>query len=192
LWSQIFLKLLIIIGYPLTLIFSRADVFQFFYSILSRSVQNHFLSLNKKGMKKSLSLIVTLVAISTAYGNAQDIKASQVPAVVKSTFAKKYPEAQKVSWEKEKGNYEANWGGKSGEDNSAAFTPSGDFVEIVKAIPISDLPKAVAPYVKAHYNGAKIKEAGRVTDAAGKTMYEAEIKGGDLIFDENGNFIKKD
>jgi hypothetical protein len=65
-------------------------------------------------------------------------------------------------------------------------------VEIVKAIVVSDLPKNVAPYVAAHYKGARIKEAGKVTDAAGKTMYEAEIKGGDLIFDENGNFLKKD
>ena len=97
-----------------------------------------------------------------------------------------------MNWEKEKGNYEANWGGKSGEENSVVFTPAGVFVEIVKAIPISTLPKSVAPYVKAHYKGAKIKEAGKVTDAAGKTMYEAEIKGGDLIFDENGTFIKKD
>jgi hypothetical protein len=132
-------------------------------------------------MKKNLLLIVALTAVSAVHVNAQDIKASEVPAVVKSALTKKYPEAQKVSWEKEKGNYEANWGGKSGEDNSVAFTPSGDFVEIVKAIPVSDLPKAVAPYVKTHYNGAKIKEAGRVTDAACKTMYEAEIKGGDLI-----------
>lgn len=143
-------------------------------------------------MKKNLLLVSALIVLSVGNINAQDIKASQVPAVVKSALAKKYPKATKVSWEKEKGNYEANWGGKSGEDNSAVFTPSGDFVEIVKAIPVSDLPKAVAPYVKTHYNGAKIKEAGRVTDAAGKTMYEAEIKGGDLIFDENGNFIKKD
>ena len=105
---------------------------------------------------------------------------------------KKYPEAAKVSWEKEKGNYEANWGGKSGEDNSVMFTPTGTFIEIVKAIPVSDLPKSIAPYIKAHYNGAKIKEAGKVTDAAGKTMYEAEIKGKDLIFDENGKFMKKD
>lgn len=123
---------------------------------------------------------------------AQDLKTSGVPAGVKSALAKKYPEATKVNWEKEKGNYEANWGGKSGEDNSVVFTPAGVFVEIVKAIPISTLPKSVAPYVKAHYKGAKIKEAGKVTDAAGKTMYEAEIKGGDLIFDENGTFIKKD
>jgi hypothetical protein len=72
------------------------------------------------------------------------------------------------------------------------FTPTGTFIEIVKAIPVNDLPKSIAPYIKVHYNGAKIKEAGKVTDAAGKTMYEAEIKGKDLIFDENGNFLKKD
>ncbi|HZK62794.1 MAG TPA: hypothetical protein VFC34_01545 [Puia sp.] len=50
----------------------------------------------------------------------------------------------------------------------------------------------MAPYVSKNYNGAKIKEAGKVTDAAGKHMYEVEIKGKDLIFDENGVFIKED
>ena len=60
------------------------------------------------------------------------------------------------------------------------------------AIAVSQLPAAVAPYVKAHYNGAKIKEAGKVTDAAGKHFFEAEIKGRDLIFDESGKFVKVD
>jgi hypothetical protein len=141
-------------------------------------------------MKKLLFAGIALVVTGNVM--AQDLKSSAVPSVVKTALAKKYPEAAKVSWEKEKGNYEANWGGKSGEDNSVVFTPSGTFVEIVKAIVVSDLPKNVAPYVAAHYKGARIKEAGKVTDAAGKTMYEAEIKGGDLIFDENGNFLKKD
>jgi hypothetical protein len=140
---------------------------------------------------KSKLLLAVLIALASGSLKAQDLKAA-VPAVVKEALAKKYPEATKVSWEKEKGNYEANWGGKSGEDNSVMFTPTGKFIEIVKAIPVTDLPKNIAPYVKAHYKGAKIKEAGKVTDATGKTMYEAEIKGKDLIFDENGNFIKKD
>jgi hypothetical protein len=141
-------------------------------------------------MKK---ILFTVIAFAIA-GNlfAQDLKSKNVPAVVKTALKGKYPQATKVSWEKEKGNYEANWGGKSGEDNSVVFTPAGVFVEIVKAIPVSELPKPVAVYVKAHYKGTKIKEAGKVTDAAGKTMYEAEIKGRDLIFDEKGNFLKKD
>ncbi|PAW95388.1 hypothetical protein CKK33_18540 [Mucilaginibacter sp. MD40] len=141
-------------------------------------------------MKKLVFAGIALVVTGNVM--AQDLKSSAVPSVVKTALEKKYPEAAKVSWEKEKGNYEANWGGKSGEDNSVVFTPSGTFVEIVKAIAVSDLPKNIAPYVAAHYKGARIKEAGRVTDAAGKTMYEAEIKGGDLIFDENGSFLKKD
>lgn len=142
-------------------------------------------------MKK---IILSLLAISAIAGSAsaQDIKAKAVPAVVKEALAKKYPNATKVSWEKEKGNYEANWGGKSGEDTSVQFTPAGAFVEEVDAIAVSQLPASVAPYVKAHYNGAKITEAGKVTDAEGRKMFEAEIKGKDLIFDESGKFIKKD
>jgi len=143
-------------------------------------------------MKSRLLIGGALIALASGSLKAQDLKTTAVPAVVKEALAKKYPEATKVSWEKEKGNYEANWGGKSGEDNSVQLTPTGTFIEIVKAIPITDLPKNVALYVSAHYKGAKIKEAGKVTDAAGKTMYEAEIKGRGLVFDENGNFIKND
>src|ERR1700687_4554191 len=99
--------------------------------------------------------------------NAQKVKEADVPQAVKTALAKKYPEAKKVTWEKEKGNYEANWGGKSGEDHSVQFSPSGDFIEMVDAIPVSSLPKQVIAYVKEHYKGAKITEAGKVTDAKG-------------------------
>ena len=142
-------------------------------------------------MKRSV-LFALAIAAFVGRAVAQDMKAQNVPAVVKEALAKKYPNATKVSWEKEKGNYEANWGGKSGEDTSVQFTPGGAFVEEVDAIAVSQLPGSVAPYVKTHYNGAKIKEAGKVTDAAGKHFFEAEIKGKDLIFDENGKFVKKD
>jgi hypothetical protein len=120
---------------------------------------------------------------------AQHVKTSDVPAAVKTALSKKYPDATGVGWEKEKGNYEANWGGQSKEDNSVLFTPSGDFVEMVIAMPVNSLPAAVATYVHAHYPGAKITEAGKVTDAKGKISYEAEVKGKDLRFDENGRLI---
>lgn len=143
-------------------------------------------------MKKIIGLTAILFAISSATF-AQENENNEhinVPAKVKTALMQKYPEAKKVGWEKENGNYEANWGGKSGEDNSVQFTPSGSFIEIVKAIPVSELPAKVATYVKQHYNGAKITEAGKVTDAKGKLSYEAEVHGKDVIFDENGNFVK--
>ena len=133
-----------------------------------------------------------IIFVGTMFGilNAQDLKDKDVPAIVKSAFAKKYPAVKKVSWEKEKENYEANWGGKSGEDNSVMFSPTGNFIEIVEAISIDKLPSSIAPFIAKNYNGAKIKEAGKVTDALGKHTIEVEIKGKDLIFDEKGNFIK--
>jgi len=141
---------------------------------------------------KKLILFLFSAAFLGYNSNAQDLKAEKVPAVVKEALAKKYPKATKVSWEKEKGNYEANWGGKSGEDTSVQFTPAGVFVEEANAIPVSQLPTNIAHYVKAYYNGAKIREASKVTDAAGNKMLEAEIKGADLLFSESGMFIKKD
>ena len=54
------------------------------------------------------------------------------------------------------------------------------------------VPSSVAVYVKQHYKGMVINETGKVTDASGKNMLEAKIKGKDLIFDEKGVFIKED
>lgn len=112
-----------------------------------------------------------------------------VPQVVKSAFAKKFPGAKYVTWESEKGNYEANWGGKSGEDNSVLYSPSGQFVEIAKAISVRQLPASAISYVKIHYKGFPINEAALVTDANGKVTYETEVNHKDVIFDQNGKFI---
>ena len=142
-------------------------------------------------MKKIiLGSLMVMAVISMAI--AQKVKSLAVPTAVKTALMKKYPEARKVTWEKEKGNFEANWGGKSGEDMSVQYTPEGTFVEQVVAISPSELPAGVATYVKQHYKGAKITEAGKVTDAKGTTMYEAEVKGKDLVFDEKGSFLKID
>jgi hypothetical protein len=162
----------------------------------------HYLLMNFRPMNNLFGLVTVLLALSTASfaqkekvgkngkGEVKGREKITVPIAVKEALSKKYPGAIKVAWEKENGNYEANWGGKSGEDNSVQFTPSGNFIEMVKSIPISELPKPVISYVKEHYNGVQIKEAGKVTDAQGKLSYEAEVKGKDIIFDERGNFVK--
>lgn len=142
-------------------------------------------------MKKIILSLFAILTITTM-AVAQKVKSSMVPGPAKDALMKKYPEASKITWEKEKGNYEANWGGKSGEDMSVQFTPAGVFVEQVVAISPSELPAGVTAYVKQHYKGVKITEAGKVTDAKGTLMYEAEVKGKDLVFDEKGNFLKID
>ncbi|HWZ34906.1 MAG TPA: PepSY-like domain-containing protein [Mucilaginibacter sp.] len=140
-------------------------------------------------MKKQLAILLLAGGMLSGTATvAQKVKTA--PPAVLSALKAKYPQATKITWEKEKGNFEANWGGKSGEDMSVTFTPAGAFVEQVEAITTAQLPQAAQTYVKAHYKGAKISEAGKVTDAAGKISYEAEVKGKDLVFDDKGAFLK--
>jgi len=96
---------------------------------------------------------------------AQDLKTKDVPTVAQTALSQKYPQATKVSWEKEKSNYEANWGGRSGEDHSVQFTPAGQFVEQVDAIAVKDL------------------------SAKGALTFEVELKGKDTLFSTEGIFI---
>lgn len=143
-------------------------------------------------MKKIILSIAIGCLLMSGSLMAQKVKSSQVPTAAVKALMQKYPAAAKITWEKEHGNYEANWGGKSGEDMSVTFTPAGVFVEQVEAIAVSALPVGVTTYVKAHHRGAKITEAGKVTNAQGTVMYEAEVKHKDLVFDEKGNFLKAD
>ncbi len=143
-------------------------------------------------MKKILSSLVLMLAISSitfAQENESNEKVN-IPVAVQKALKQKYPEAKKVGWETENGNYEANWGGRSGEDNSVQFTPSGSFLEIVKAIPLSQLPASAQSYIKSNYKSAKFGDIGKVLDAKGITSYEVEVNNMDVIFDEKGNFVK--
>lgn len=148
-------------------------------------------------MKKLLSfaaIMLALNAVSFAQENEGGHEHIKIPAVVKKANIEKYPESKmhQITWEKEKGNYEANWGGKDGEANSVQYSPSGQFLEIVKEIPVKDLPKGVTAYAREHYKTTKFGDVGKVLDAAGKTFYEVEIHGKDVLFDENGNFVKEE
>lgn len=140
-------------------------------------------------MKNEILLICLSISLTiTAQG--QSLKASQVSQEAKAALAKKYPQANHVKWEKENGNFEANWGGASGEDNSIQFSPSGNFVGMELAIKVNELPSSILGYVKTHYPGYAIKVAGKITDDQGKLTFEAEVKGKDLIFDSQGKYLR--
>ncbi|MDQ2863517.1 MAG: hypothetical protein M3R50_07720 [Bacteroidota bacterium] len=85
---------------------------------------------------------------------------------------------------------EADWGGKSGEDDDALFTHTGPFVELVKAISIKNLQAKTLAYVLRYAAKVKIIAVGLVIDVNGTVTYEAEMKGGkELMFDKDGNIM---
>jgi len=139
-------------------------------------------------MKKRLTVAVVLGVIAMS-ARGQKLNESQVPAVVKIAFEKKYPSA-KASWDKEDANYEANFK-QDGKAMSAVIDKNGTIVETETDIPVRDLPQSVQDYVKKKYPGSKIEEAARIVKANGDVHYEAEVHHKDVIFDANGKFIKE-
>lgn len=136
------------------------------------------------------AMIVTAAALLGITAHAQKIQEKDVPAEVKSSFTKHFATAKEAKWEKENGNYEAEFDLNKTEQ-SALFDAKGSLLETEVEIELKQLPAGVVEYVKAHYANQSVKEAAKITDAAGAVTYEAEIKGMDLIFDSNGKFVKE-
>jgi len=142
-----------------------------------------------KRLFRLLALIVSSILVVEA--NAQNVKESEVPISVKSKFVTLYPNAKNVRWEKENGNFEAEF--KAAQTGtSVLFNSSGTHLQTEVEIPVSTLPNGVKDYVRKNLSGKKISEATRITAANGIVTYQAEIGGEDYLFDAIGNFVKKE
>ena len=121
---------------------------------------------------------------------AQKMQEKNVPANVKSIFQKMYPTATAVKWDKEGEKYEASFD-LNKTDHSVLMDSQGNVIESEVEIELNQLPMGILDYVKTHYAGKQAKEGAKITDAKGIVTYEVEIKEMDLIFDNNGKFIKE-
>jgi len=137
-------------------------------------------------MKNLLGLFFALSVTIAACG--QKLKEKDVPAAVKEAFQKQFGGAKEVEWEKEEGKFEVEFE-QNHKEMSAVFTASGALEETEVEIKKEELPASVLSYVSQNYKGEKIKEAAKITKANGEINYEAEVKGKDLMFDANGNFL---
>ncbi len=119
---------------------------------------------------------------------AQKIKEQNVPQVVKNALIQKFPKATKLKWDKEGENFEASFD-LDDVDNSVLFNKAGRIIETEVEITTTQLPETVLNYLRTNYKDQKIKEAAKITSENGKVTYETEIKGKDLLFDENGKLL---
>jgi hypothetical protein len=139
-------------------------------------------------MKYTIVLFCLLASASCS--NAQKVSNKLIPPVVKTAFQQQFPNAKEIKWDKEDGNYEASFE-MADADQSVLIDASENVLETEIEIKIAELPINTRAYIAKNYAGKKIKEAAKITDNKSIVTFEAEIKGKDLIFDINGNFIKE-
>lgn len=135
-------------------------------------------------MKRNIALVALLATTISTMGFAQKMASNKVPTAIKQAFEKAYPSAKSTKWNKEGKDYEASFE-QGKEELSVVFDTKGQVLEVEKEVEFSALPLAVQTALK----GKKVKEVAIITKG-GKTMYEAEVSGKDLMFDEQGKAIK--
>lgn len=135
-------------------------------------------------MKKVMFLF--LLSLGTSFS----VRAQKTPPqTVVTAFNQKFPGMTDVDvdWSKEKnGEWEAEF--EQGDvEISANFSADGVWLETETEVKVTDLPAAV----QVALTGKKVKEATRIQRADGSTVYEAEVKHKDLIFDAAGNLLSE-
>lgn len=143
-------------------------------------------------MKKLL--VIALLGLGVGQVNAQKINESEVPQVVKTAFAKAYPSATGVKWDKENGNFEASFN-QNKKNMSVLLDGMGMIKEVETEIEKTALPKAIQEALRKDYADYKVEESATII-SNGVTTYETEVEKGeksfDLIFDVNGKLLKKE
>ena len=139
-------------------------------------------------MKKTITAMAICLLLS-AVCFAQKLSEDKVPAPVKAKFASLYAGVKGEKWELEDGNYEVEFM-KGKTAMTIVIDPQGNLKETETKIEISELPKNALDYIAKKFPGAKIAEAAKMVDPAGKVRYEAEVNKKDILFDDKGNFIQ--
>lgn len=143
---------------------------------------------------KKYSGILCILFISTGFfasGQTSPKSArTKVPSNVLAAFQKDYHDVKRVTWDMEKENYEAEFVYDK-QNLSVTYDAMGKKLETEISIQVSQLPAEVQHYISSKKLG-KIKEASKILKANGNTEYEAEVGGGDYIFDQDGKFLKKE
>jgi hypothetical protein len=144
---------------------------------------------------KNLILFLYLGAASVA-ACGQKLKDTEIPASVKASFTKQFPDVKKVTWSRESAaEYEAEFKVK-GSEQSANFDNNGDWLETETEIKKSDVPSNVMETVKKEFPGYEMEEAELTETKDSGSYYEFEIeKGGvsyELSVSKDGKIFKKE
>ncbi|MDD5571112.1 MAG: PepSY-like domain-containing protein [Bacteroidales bacterium] len=143
-------------------------------------------------MKNLLLSLVVIVAMTSCCRDKDDkckdkkIDEKNLPANVKAKFAAAFPDATKVEWVKEEGNYEAEFESGS-KEMTVEIDSTGNIVKTETEVEEKDVPAAVrSKFVLLHPDAEEVEWA--LVDGKYEAEFEEEES---AAFDATGNVIEK-
>ncbi|MBE9583791.1 PepSY-like domain-containing protein [Mucilaginibacter sp. JRF] len=143
-------------------------------------------------MKKTFLLGAALLLCAPSFAQ----KAIVVPAAVKSTFTKSFPNAKAVKWSKENdAEFEAEFTNGSVKQ-AANFKTSGTLVVTETEIKKSALPAVITAVVNKEFTGYKIEDIEKVEKPGKPRYYEMKVEKGEQSYlieiSPEGKILKKE
>jgi len=142
---------------------------------------------------KNLFLMIAVAAIFSLTACAQSGKS--VPAKVKTAFSQKFPNAKKVSWDKENAHEWESEFTMNGKEYSANFATDGTWKETEYRVKSSELPAAVKSTLKSEFKGYDLEKA-EVSETPEGKVFEMKIENDEhdmeVVMDGNGKVLKKE
>lgn len=135
-------------------------------------------------MKKMLLFLACVFCLNTLM--AQDVN---VPATIRTNFAKSYPQAAEVEWIFDGEYYAVAFKNKNNLDQSVVYTPQGKVLEVEEQITDAQIPAAVK---KSASEYGKPGMAMMLTKEDGQKEYFLEIDAEFYHFDANGKLLEED
>lgn len=137
-------------------------------------------------MKK---ILLACLLFTNAAVFAQRLTYSKAPDAVRIAFSKQFPGINDPRWEVEGDDYEAHFR-HDGQVVSALFDKSGTWKETERKISIKSLPADAKLYIEKNYSGRNARTAAVIKLPGGATNYIAHINYSDLVFDNNGKYLR--
>ena len=139
--------------------------------------------------RATLSIAVAFAGTFTFSAcTGQDIPENKVPSVVVNALAEAFPTATDVEWEKQNGNFEAEFDSAS-TDYTVLLNATGAIVEAKHEITVAELPEAVQNAISVNYKDQQPDEVD-LLEKDGQTFYQVELDGKvketKLVFDAAG------
>ena len=140
-----------------------------------------------------LTLTVTFLICSGAF--AQKFNPAKLPLEVKQTFAQKFPNAEKVTWQLEKEFVYIASFVLNGEEISARINQKGTWLESIIKIKAAELPDGVMKSVKNEFSEYSIRESSKIEVPDKDIIYKVELYKGDetiyVFYSTDGKIIEK-
>lgn len=143
-----------------------------------------------KSMKVTLGAFLACTMFAFASESSND-----VPQKVKEAFAKKFPTAKKVKWDKES---ETEWEAEfkmNKTEYSANFMADGTWTETEHEIDEKEIPAIVKKALSTNFPGYETEEV-EISETAQGMVYEFEIEKGEtemeIAIDASGKVVKQE